>query len=360
MCTLKFTDDYVRLGLSKAAIDAAIGRISNRSKPSTAARRLWKAVRKHGAPEHLVHHSHHFMSQLEQYVAMRWPDCPFEVQVTSWYPGLPQAAIVARRDIEPGPIKYLSGYLNLLSDAEAKSLKYEGRDFSLFLIRGDHYLFHGPARFPNHDCDPNSRMKQEKDKMGVIAEKYIKAGRQITVSYAEDFFGPNNEGCFCETCFLAGRNGWANASSTEPPRTPHNEPNAGSAPLQGATQAHRKRRHSELPHDPQSPVSGAQHKKQKTTDDVRDCDRRQARGSALAATEPSSNRSFMALRSELMKSFRKLVTEHLKGEKESSKFKAERDRLREERDELRKEMDELRKEVDKLRKERVETQERER
>ena len=62
----------------------------------------------------------------------------------------------------------------------------------------------GPASFVNHDCNPNSRYKAEGEKnltvIGIETITSIAPGEEITVLYADNYFGNRNEQCLFSTC----------------------------------------------------------------------------------------------------------------------------------------------------------------
>ena len=60
----------------------------------------------------------------------------------------------------------------------------------------------GPARFANHDCEPNARLEpsESSEQVKVIALRKIWAGEETTIFYDHDTFGIGNCDCRCETC----------------------------------------------------------------------------------------------------------------------------------------------------------------
>ncbi|KAG0632681.1 hypothetical protein HOY80DRAFT_885127 [Tuber brumale] len=109
-------------------------------------------------------------------------------------------------------VKYLTGVLVKMSDNEEQSLSRVQSDFSIIYSSrvGAMSLLLGPARFINHDCQPNCKFTTAgKEHVNLYVERDIKAGEEITVKYADDYFGEGNRECLCRTCEGLGRSGWA-------------------------------------------------------------------------------------------------------------------------------------------------------
>ena len=51
------------------------------------------------------------------------------------------------------------------------------------------------------------------DSMEVKADKNINIGDEITVSYGDNYFGPDNVECLCHTCEVLERNGWTSKAA---------------------------------------------------------------------------------------------------------------------------------------------------
>lgn len=142
------------------------------------------------------------------------PDAGVEISSTSQYeqlnagsikkPSFTQACILATRTFKKDDdIQYLQGYFSPLTEEQLDKLKADGSDFSVMLFsrRSRSHLLLGPARFVNHDCNPNSTF-QFHDSQSIIfrALRPIAFGEEITVSYGDNYFGLNNCECLCRSC----------------------------------------------------------------------------------------------------------------------------------------------------------------
>lgn len=155
-----------------------------------------------------------FKRHLRRYVNIYLSDCPFEVTTTNRYTITGhEASVTARRDINAREeIKYLTGVQVAMTEEQEKTLELQRKDFSLVYSsrKKTRSLFLGPARFANHDCDPNAKLATKGyDGMQIVAVKPIDRGEEITVSYGDDYFGDDNEECLCHTCEKRQQNGWA-------------------------------------------------------------------------------------------------------------------------------------------------------
>ncbi|KAF2844850.1 histone-lysine N-methyltransferase SET9 [Plenodomus tracheiphilus IPT5] len=155
-----------------------------------------------------------FKRHLRRYVNIYLSDCPFEVTTTNRYTITDhEASVTARRDINAREeIKYLTGVQVAMTEEQEKTLELQRKDFSLVYSsrKKTRSLFLGPARFANHDCDPNAKLATKGyDGMQIVAVKPIDEGEEITVSYGDDYFGDDNEECLCHTCEERQQNGWA-------------------------------------------------------------------------------------------------------------------------------------------------------
>ncbi|KAI1344229.1 hypothetical protein F5Y15DRAFT_106409 [Xylariaceae sp. FL0016] len=160
-----------------------------------------------------------FRAHLRRYMRLYLPDCPFEVSSTNRYTIFShEAAITARKFIKKGQsIKYLSGIQVLITEKEDKELAKRKKDFSIVVSSRNKCaaLFMGPARFANHDCGANARlMITGQAGIEIVATQNIDVGDEITVSYAENYFGRDNCECLCKTCEDHCVNGWAHSEGT--------------------------------------------------------------------------------------------------------------------------------------------------
>ncbi|KAI0166533.1 hypothetical protein GGR57DRAFT_28894 [Xylariaceae sp. FL1272] len=160
-----------------------------------------------------------FLAHLRRYLRMYLPDCPFEVSSTNRYTIYShEAAITARKYIKKGQsIKYLSGIQVMITAKEDKELAKRKKDFSIVVSARNKCaaLFMGPARFANHDCNANARlMITGQAGIEIVATQNIDVGDEITVSYADNYFGEDNCECLCKTCETKGVNGWAQSGGT--------------------------------------------------------------------------------------------------------------------------------------------------
>lgn len=129
-----------------------------------------------------------FRRHLRKYVDIYLPDCPFEVSSTNRYTiDTHEAAVTARRYIKKGEVvKYLCGIQVIMTEEEEELIKSSRRDFSIVVSSRNKTasLFLGPARFANHDCGANARLKTSGAAgMEILAVTDIEIGDEITVSY---------------------------------------------------------------------------------------------------------------------------------------------------------------------------------
>ncbi|KAI0476831.1 hypothetical protein F4859DRAFT_480394 [Xylaria cf. heliscus] len=162
-----------------------------------------------------------FRAHLRRYMHIYLPDCPFEVSSTNRYTIYShEAAITARKYIKKGQsIKYLSGIQVMITAKEDKELAKRKKDFSIVISSRNKCaaLFMGPARFANHDCNANARlMITGQAGIEIVATQNIDVGDEITVSYAENYFGEDNCECLCKTCEENVANGWAQGGGGVP------------------------------------------------------------------------------------------------------------------------------------------------
>ncbi|CAJ2505877.1 Uu.00g000070.m01.CDS01 [Anthostomella pinea] len=155
-----------------------------------------------------------FRAHLRRYMRLYLPDCPFEVSSTNRYTIMShEAAITARKFIKRGqPVKYLEGIQVMITEKEDRELSKRKKDFSIVVSARNKCasLFMGPARFANHDCGANARLTiTGHTGIEIVATQNIEVGDEITVSYADNYFGEDNCECLCSTCEENAVNGWA-------------------------------------------------------------------------------------------------------------------------------------------------------
>ena len=191
-----------------------------------------------------------FREHFKRYLAMFSASAGFEVSHTSRYNGRVEAKVCATRVWKQGDeVRLCSGYVaRLTAEEENKLTHVDKRDFSvMFSTRKESScLFLGPARFVNHDCNPNCKVRPAifffffffpffffffffflscqlltcasflcACVCVLAGEQFIPLGynsvcfkalrdievhEEITTLYGTDYFGPNNEDCGCETC----------------------------------------------------------------------------------------------------------------------------------------------------------------
>ncbi|KAF8757195.1 hypothetical protein RHS01_04049 [Rhizoctonia solani] len=112
-------------------------------------------------------------------------------------------------------IHELKGSIADLTNKEDDELRRSSgsasRDFSVIYShqKGCNQLFLGPARFVNHDCNPNAELFRDGKYITFRVLRPIPVGEEITASYGPDYFGKQNKHCLCATCEGAGRGGYA-------------------------------------------------------------------------------------------------------------------------------------------------------
>lgn len=153
---------------------------------------------------------HEFESHARRYLSMYLLSVSFELGTTERYRAVSQrseACIIARNLIEAGiTINHLTGKMVALSSQDQHSIN---RDFSIIYSHrlGESCLMLGPCRFVNHDCDPNCHFVAQGGSgvVAVVSNRRIYKGEEITVGYADNYFGTKNRECMCATCERKGR-----------------------------------------------------------------------------------------------------------------------------------------------------------
>ncbi|CAO1627568.1 unnamed protein product [Sympodiomycopsis kandeliae] len=145
--------------------------------------------------------------------------------------------VVALRSFQPGEIIPCKGGFKDLSKEQDEALRNEAngsrgglahentfasdgaRDFSIIRStrRNCTQVLLGPARFVNHDCDPNAQFYKTGSQMTFKVIQPIKMNEEILVLYGEHYFGINNSECMCATCEKRGT-GVYDQSAGPPPQ----------------------------------------------------------------------------------------------------------------------------------------------
>ncbi|PKS10123.1 hypothetical protein jhhlp_001873 [Lomentospora prolificans] len=162
-----------------------------------------------------------FRKHLRRYLSIYLPDCAFEVNSTNRYTiTTHEASITARRAIRKNEtVKYLTGIQVVITPKEEDEISRRKKDFSIVVSSRSKStsLFMGPARFANHDCNANAKLKTAGQAgMEVVATRDIDVGEEITVTYGDNYFGEDNCECLCKTCEDLCTNGWASGDGQPP------------------------------------------------------------------------------------------------------------------------------------------------
>ncbi|KAJ3263845.1 hypothetical protein HDU77_009869 [Chytriomyces hyalinus] len=158
-----------------------------------------------------------FKEHIKRYFSMYLPNSGFEIGRTLRYKnsGKVEACIVATKKWRPGDeIRHCSGYIAELTEQDENYLA--NRDFSVMYStrKGCMCLFLGPARFVNHDCQPNCKfIPMGHNAICFKVVRDIEVGQEITTFYGGDYFGEGNKECLCATCENDGRGGFASRSN---------------------------------------------------------------------------------------------------------------------------------------------------
>ena len=106
-------------------------------------------------------------------------------------------------------------------DTEYKGVLGPGRDFSVIRSarKGCSQLLLGPARFVNHDCNPNTEFYRMGATMVFKVIRPIQRNEEITTFYGENYFEWGNAECMCATCESRGTGAFSD-SSVPPPVEP--------------------------------------------------------------------------------------------------------------------------------------------
>ncbi|KAK3805012.1 MAG: hypothetical protein J3Q66DRAFT_290898, partial [Benniella sp.] len=145
-------------------------------------------------------------SHARRYFNIYHPKAGFEISQTDRYSSVTrksEACVIATRLFEVGEeLLHCAGTIAILNEQEEKELENRTSDFSVIKTsRKGTCLFLGPARFVNHDCDPNCTfMSGGSNIIHFKVIKPINVNDEITTNYGENYFGTNNQECLCATC----------------------------------------------------------------------------------------------------------------------------------------------------------------
>ncbi|KAJ2852047.1 histone lysine methyltransferase Set9 [Coemansia brasiliensis] len=149
-----------------------------------------------------------------RYISMYLPEAGYEIAQTDRYKvvtGKSEARVVATKRYELGMVISLcSGSVAKLTEKETLRMAEEHADFSVIWWQKQKSmcLFLGPARFVNHDCNPNCQFTAlGSDAICFQALRTIEPGEEITTHYGNSYFGTENCECLCATCEKYSR-GW--------------------------------------------------------------------------------------------------------------------------------------------------------
>ncbi|KAK8865902.1 hypothetical protein IAR55_001050 [Kwoniella newhampshirensis] len=100
---------------------------------------------------------------------------------------------------------------------QRRSDRTKRRDFSIVWsgLKRCYQLFLGPARFLNHDCNPNVELLRQGKYVTFRVLRPIKVGEELTTFYGENYFGRANIECLCLTCELNAQGGFTPKSTSE-------------------------------------------------------------------------------------------------------------------------------------------------
>ncbi|CAE7224252.1 unnamed protein product [Rhizoctonia solani] len=171
-----------------------------------------------------------FATHASRYFELYLPTGQIEIASTSrytWKTGKSELCVLATQPLGAAPgtmlssefkgqkIHELKGSIADLTNKEDDELRRTSgsasRDFSVIYShqKGCNQLFLGPARFVNHDCDPNAELFRDGKYITFRVLRPISVGEEITASYGPDYFGKQNKHCLCATCEEAQRGGYA-------------------------------------------------------------------------------------------------------------------------------------------------------
>lgn len=151
---------------------------------------------------------------------------------------LADLCVVATKSFKAGDlIMYCKGGVKDLTRSEDDALREEaalsrerrkeqlyngvlgpGRDFSVIRSarKACSQLLLGPARFVNHDCNPNCEFyRLGHSHMIFKCLRDISLNEEITTFYGENYFEANNSECMCATCEQTGKGAFFSLQKTD-------------------------------------------------------------------------------------------------------------------------------------------------
>ncbi|XP_039663750.1 histone-lysine N-methyltransferase KMT5C-like [Perca fluviatilis] len=150
------------------------------------------------------HHQELLRQQVYRYLSAFLLDSGVKIESTDRYSCETNGAkVTSTKHWFPGQrIEVMLGCIAEFSPADSAVLKAGVNDFSVMysLRRKCDQLWLGPARFINHDCNPNAKYVACKFVAYVDVIRPISPGEEITCCYCQNFFGDENEACECCTC----------------------------------------------------------------------------------------------------------------------------------------------------------------
>ncbi|KAI3627394.1 set9 [Malassezia furfur] len=184
-----------------------------------------------------------FEAHVQRYLQAYLPDAGFEYAITYRYatarrrriealgrehaehgalaraPDRTDLCVLALRSFQPDEvITHCRAALKDLTRADDEALREEAmlartadprsgparpqRDFSIIRSssRKQSQLLLGPARFINHDCQPNAEFRRSGHQLTIRCIRPIQRDEEITTFYGENYFEPGNRECMCATC----------------------------------------------------------------------------------------------------------------------------------------------------------------
>ena len=184
-----------------------------------------------------------FEAHVQRYLQAYLPDAGFEYAITHRYttarrrriealgrehvehgalaraPDRTDLCVLALRSFQPDEvITHCRAALKDLTRADDEALREEAmlartadprsgpvrpqRDFSIIRSssRKQSQLLLGPARFINHDCQPNAEFRRSGHQLTIRCIRPIRRDEEITTFYGENYFEPGNRECMCATC----------------------------------------------------------------------------------------------------------------------------------------------------------------